>query len=319
MQKMTLKHTIKTQRFINENHDNCTSCGREYKEEDRTHLGYTAKRKLVYVGDCCSKKLVETIIRHSYQPRFYKIPENDSVLWRFMDFTKFVSLISTRTLFFTRVDHFEDPFEGAKGLKKNKKKWDKHYLEFFKSAYRNPPSGTDFNKTDEEIKIESKRLLSDLNSIGARQQKTTFINCWHENPIESEAMWKLYVSNLNEGIAIKTTYSKLYRALNKNPSISIGRVNYIDFNNKFTGINDSFWFKRKSFEHEKEVRAIIIDHKENNEFGKRIPVNLKILIDRIYVSPISLDWFRELVGDVIKKYELKKQIMTSEMLATPFH
>ena len=134
------------------------------------------------------------------------------------------TLINSKTLFFSRADKFEDPFEGAKGLKKNKKKWDKHYLDFFEQAYKNPPVGVDFNKSDSEIKKEAKRLLSQLDSGGMHDQKRTFINCWHENDFESEAMWKLYTKNMSEGIAIQTTYHRLYKALKKNPSISIGRV-----------------------------------------------------------------------------------------------
>lgn len=316
---MTLKHTVTTRRFIEEHHDNCTSCGKKFVERDTTHLGYTSNKKLIYVGNCCSSQLNSTIIRHSYQLRPYVIPESQSVLWRFMDFTKFVSLISSKELFFTRADHFEDPFEGAKGLKKNKKKWDKHYLNFFESAIKNPPPGHDFNKTEKEVKIESRKLLSQLDSIRPSQRESTFINCWHKNELESEAMWKLYVSNLKEGIAIKSTYSKLYRALKKDPSISIGQVNYVDFNNNFAGVNESFWYKRKSFEHEKEVRAIIHNRKTDNEFGLSVPVNLNILIDKIYVSPTSQEWFRKLTASVMKRYEINRKIMISEMLATPFY
>lgn len=34
-------------------------------------------------------------------------------LWRYMNFAKFVSLISTRRLFFCRADLLDDPFEGS--------------------------------------------------------------------------------------------------------------------------------------------------------------------------------------------------------------
>lgn len=319
MQKMTLKHTITTRRFIEEHHDNCTNCGREFKSSDTTHLGYTSTKKLVYVGDCCSSKLKETIIRHSYSIRPYQVPENDTIIWRFMDFTKFVSLISTKSLFFSRADKFEDPFEGAKGIKKNKKKWDKHYLDFFEQAYKNPPDGVNFNKSDTEIKFEAKRLLQELDNGGQHDLKRTFINCWHENEFESEAMWKLYTKNLSEGIAIQTTYSRLYKALKRDPSISIGRVNYIDYSKQFTGINESFWFKRKSFEHEREVRAVVKDFNHNNEYGKSIDIDLDILIKNIFVSPASQPWFVNLVKDTLNKYDIKKKVRNSSMSTEPFH
>lgn len=319
MQKMTLKHTTKTLTFLNEHHDNCTLCGRDFIKNDTTHLGYIKDKTLVNVGDCCSDKLIETIVRHVFQKRVYEIPSKNTVLWRFMDFTKFVSLLSTSSLYFTRADLFSDPFEGAKGVLKNKKKWDKFYLEFFKSAIENPPEPLKKKQSKAVVAKEAKRLLNQINSIGTRQQEETYINCWHENPYESEAMWKLYTSNLEQGISIKTTYDRLYRALNRNPSISIGRVNYIDYNNKFAGINDSFWYKRKSFEHEKEVRAIIKEFQPNGDFGKLIKVDLKTLIDKIYISPTSPNWIIELVKDVNLKYGLNKKIEHSELNEKPFH
>ena len=319
MQEMTLKHTEKTRRFIEENHDSCTVCEKDFKKAETTHLGYTNSKKLVYVGNCCSSTLKETIIRHSYSERAYQVPAKETVIWRFMDFTKFVSLISTNSLFFSRSDKFEDPFEGAKGLKKNKKKWDNHYLEFFEQAIKNPPEGADCNKSEKEIKKEAKRLLNQLDKGGQHDQKRTFINCWHENLYESEAMWKLYTKNMSEGIAIQTTYEKLYRALKKDPSISIGRVNYIDYDSRFAGINESFWYKRKSFEHEKEIRAVYKDFREESEYGKPIEINVNTLIQKIYVSPTAQEWFVDVVKETLDKYGLKKKINKSSMLIEPFH
>ena len=138
--------------------------------------------------------------------------------------------------------------------------------------------------------------------------RETFINCWHENEYESEAMWKLYTISLEQGIAIKTNYKRLYTSLGKSPSLVIGRINYIDFDNNFAGVNNSFWFKRKSFEHEREVRVICCDRSSQDDLGKLIPVDLNKLIDKIYVSPTSQVWFKELVEDLLSKYNIKKKI-----------
>ena len=319
MQEMTLKHTVKTRRFIEENHDNCTECETYFKTGETIHLGYTSLRKLVYVGDCCSKILTETIVRHVYQNRNYQIPEDNAVLWRFMDFTKFVSLLKTKSLFFTRADKFQDPFEGAKGLLKNKIKWDKFYKEFFVQAIKTVPGGSGLKKTEQELSKEARRLLGQLNGSGEREIKENFINCWHENRYESEAMWKLYTSSLDQGVAIKTTSKRLYKSLYRNPNIKIGKINYLDYSSNFADINGSFWYKRKSFEHEKEVRAILREFKATEELGKQVPVNLDILIEKVYLSPTSKSWFKDLVQDVMLKYQVKKKIFISDMTATPFH
>ena len=45
-----------------------------------------------------------------------KSPKDDAVLWRYMDFTKFVDLLDKRALWFARVDTFKDPFECSLSL-----------------------------------------------------------------------------------------------------------------------------------------------------------------------------------------------------------
>jgi len=261
MQEMTHRITDDLKLLAFENHDNCTVCNYSFKEGDTAHLGYDKNGKNLYVCDSCSSMLVETAVRYYFSPRPYKIPVNNTVLWRYMDFSKYMSLIIDSKLFFSRADCFDDAYEGAKGLIERKEIWDKHYLSFFKEAIKNPPEGYDCTKSETEINEDAKRLLLDLNNSGVSQRKRTFINCWHENPHESEAMWKLYSNYLENAIAIKTSMKSLYNALGKNPDINIGYVNYIDYSNKFVGINESFWFKRKSFEHEREVRAVISDFK----------------------------------------------------------
>jgi hypothetical protein len=40
-------------------------------------------------------------------------PEPDSTIWRYLDFPRFVSLLTTRSLFLPRADLLGDPFEGS--------------------------------------------------------------------------------------------------------------------------------------------------------------------------------------------------------------
>ncbi len=42
-----------------------------------------------------------------------EIPEDDSVIWRFLDSAKFISPQKERALYLPRADKFEDQFEGA--------------------------------------------------------------------------------------------------------------------------------------------------------------------------------------------------------------
>ncbi|MCI7719253.1 hypothetical protein ACEF11_01245 [[Pasteurella] aerogenes] len=312
MKKMTLNLTTELQRLHFENHDNCTQCNHQFKDGETQHLGYNQSNQPISVCGNCSYILKETAVRYRYSPRPYDVPNNNAYLWRYMDFAKYMSLLVNKSIFFARADMFDDIYEGAKGSIQNKDLWDNHYLSFFKQAILNPPKGQSISLKTKNVEQEAKRLLNDMASSGETKRKTTFISCWHENNYESEAMWKLYSGFIQNAVAIRTTYQDLYESLGKNPHISIGRVKYIDYNHDFAGVNDAFWRKRKSFEHEKEVRAIIYDI-ECQSYGKLIPCDIHKLIQEVYVSPGSPEWFKVLVNDVNLKFELNIHVKQSEI------
>ncbi len=315
---MTHRLTTELRRMASESHDVCVSCGHRFREGDTTHLGYDSEGNPLYVCDGCSQNLKETAVRDYFTSRPYQVPGADAKLWRYMDFTKYVSLLSTSDLCFTRADCFEDAFEGAKGIRKNKEKWDQHYLGFFQQAIRNPPPGHECNLSDEEVEKEADRILKDLEKGGEADRSRTFVNCWHENEFESEAMWRLYSSYIDNAIAVQTTYGALYAAIDRDPSIQIGRVEYVDLNTSYVGVNDAFWRKRKSFEHEREVRAVVTDFNWD-DLGKIIPVNLPVLIESVFSSPNAPKWFLDLVNDVNKKYGLQIAVESSALKEEPFY
>ena len=100
------------------------------------------------------------------------------------------------------------------------------------------------------------------------------IFCWHENDYESAAMWKLY-SDLENGIAIQSTFKNLKECFFEDePDVVIGKVEYLNYNedsipwgNKLY-IYKPFMYKRRSFEYENEIWAIIFvrnEEKRNNK------------------------------------------------------
>ena len=142
-----------------------------------------------------------------------------------------------KKLYFASLESFEDIFEGAKCTLERKEKWDAFYLDFFREAIQTAPGMKPEDLTDEYIEENTTRLLSELNASGNARRKHTFISCWHCNESESEAMWKLYSTNVNNALAIQTTYQQLYEALDKDPAIEIGKVKYIDFSKRFSSAN----------------------------------------------------------------------------------
>lgn len=341
--KMSLNFTRELHVFHKENHDNCTICDQAFENNDRTHLGYNENRDFVYACDNCSEELDETVVRYNFSKRSFTIPKDTTILWRYIDFGKFVSMLLTKSLYFNKVSKFNDPFEGAIGIMDNKSSYDKSMIfalvvSMLTAPKDNKPplspskeitnralkivedleKGTISDK-DKEIVSNAKRLSSDLESHRTKKRDMIYVNCWHENEYESDAMWTLYSKDITNAVAIKTTYQKLFDALGRDPLIDIGRVNYINYNKSFSSNDSTQWYKRKSFSHENEVRAVLINEKRRELNGVPIDVDLDILIESIFISPYAGNWFVDIVKDVLKKYNLNKTVFHSDMAKKPLY
>jgi hypothetical protein len=241
---------------------------------------------------------------------FFKLPDNEkSKIWRYMDFTKFVSLLDTGALFFCRADNFADAWEGA------------HTVENVR--YR--PVLWRANEADAPM---IRDVTADLYRSA---RKHTFMNCWHLNEGESAAMWKLYVSH-NEGIAIQSTVERLANSFQGDENevfrVYVGMVNYLNYDKEMFPDGDTlipFVHKRLSFEHEHELRAIIqaigpgpdaIDAEPLAD-GLLVNVNLRALIEHIYVAPTCEAWFAELVESTAKKFGGQMDIKHSDLSRDP--
>lgn len=242
-----------------------------------------------------------------YEPHVdLKTPSGEQVIWRYMDFTKFVSILDTKSLFFTRSDRFDDPFEGS---------ITKLHLESRKSSLHNT------SNIEEALENWSKGTEKIRESI--------LINCWHMNDYESAAMWRLYLQS-SEGIAIKSTVSRFCESFrNSSKSVFVGRVEYIDYQKDMIpwgNILSSFLYKRASFSHENEVRAILWDWQFQSsngtaatpyEYGVNVDIDLEELIEDIYIPPTAQAWFKDLVVSVLKRYNLNKNVIQSDLNSKP--
>jgi len=239
-------------------------------------------------------------------------PENEEIkVWRYMDFTKLISLIDSRRLYFTRADKFEDPFEGS---------WPKINV-----AAREFVSD-DIAPEGREKFLEAMRGMGETNKHWPRYKA---INCWHLNEFESAAMWKLYLKS-DEGVAIQSTYSKLKKSITDDEKVFLGKVKYIDYDTEYIdagNILGPFVHKRKSFEHEREVRGVIskwptgeggIDFsQETIGHGLHIKVDIETLIERIYIAPSAPGWFADLVKAAITRYGYDFEVIHSKLNENP--
>lgn len=291
--------------------NSCSLCGHSFSFGDPLKIGYSPEGTKEIACQKCFDKLSRSYDAIFF-PLEYSVPEDDTIIWRYIDFSKYVSMLEDKTLFFTRADNFEDPFEGARGYAAQEteayREW-KNVMEYKLRAE------SDFKITDSDLEIRISDELSSLKQKYCDLRKHFYISCWHENSVESEAMWKLYTSVLNQGVAIRTTIGRLNTSL-QFPDLKIGRISYIDYDKPLSINNCPFWYKRVSFNHEKEIRAIF-ESSRIEPGGIGLPVDLNILIDSIYVSPLAPTWFFELVKKVSKKYSVAKDIKYSKLSDSP--
>ena len=228
-------------------------------------------------------------------------PQDGAVLWRYMDFTKFVSLLDRRALYFSRADKLGDPFEGS--------------LSHINRLTR--PQWLTESGVPEEVR---EQILEVAPSMFGMVPRLGLVNCWHGNNYESEAMWKLYAGK-QSGIAIKTTFEKLAGSLECEDEIYIGKVNYVDYDTTFIpegNILAILLNKRKSFEHEREIRAIALNSlSSEQDVGTYFQVNLSTLIGEVLVAPQAPEWFSELVNSIVIRYKLKVPVRASTLSAAP--
>ena len=169
--------------------------------------------------------------------------------------------------------------------------------------------------------------MNHMSSLSRRVREWTYISCWHANEYESAAMWDLYAKT-NEAVAIETSYDKLRNVLPER--VFLGCVRYIDYNTDWLPEGNSFYpfmHKRKSFEHEREVRALIQDidatidnlvaGKANNSTGQLVSIEVNDLISAIHVAPTSPSWLVDLVAEVASKYEISADVRRSDLYSEP--
>lgn len=242
-------------------------------------------------------------------------PKNLKVkVWRYMDFTKLVSLIDSQSLYFTRLDKFDDPFEGS---------WPKINLLARKHSIE------DIFPKGKGKKKKATDMSATMTMVSQTWRRHNAINCWHMNEHESAAMWRLYLSS-SEGIAVQSTYLKLRDSFIEDECVHLGVVKYIDYENEvFERFGDILLspivHKRKSFEHEREVRALVTKRppnvrdlaEESIGHGLRIKVDLKKLIERIYIAPTAPTWFADLVRSLIHKFGYRFEVVHSKLNEQP--
>ena len=264
----------------------------------------------------------------------------DIYLWKYVDLHKFISLISSKSIYIARLDKFEDKREGITL---------KHlYFKKIKSVLDNNPI---FDGIREFATVDSmSNYMNTANKELDQIQKSHYASCWvlTDKLYESAAMWNLY--SRPNSIALKIKYhefKKLVLAKGfENPAkdieITCSPVKYINFqktnfihNPGQKELENSVFMKDSSFEHEKEFRIIAKENKKDappikfrdgvsdahieklyNSLYNCDGINLK-LIDfenypfEIVNHPQSKDYAKENIKNILDRFNLKFKLTDS--------
>ena len=252
-------------------------------------------------------------------------PGDDTTLWRYMSLEKFANILATQSLFFTRAHKFEDTFEG-------------HVPRQIASIYRSATSSYEkehFGERPESLLLKSVRDLREY----------VMCSCWHQGEHESMAMWDKYRTQ-NCGIVIKTSLKNLKNSLPDKPDVFIGKIKYLDDHNQIDVLKNvsvlnlmhqPYFYKRKPFKYEREVRVIIdfdswvrylmdrgvTDITEVPELGE-MGISLKIDVDtligeksEVITSPYTERWVTDTVSSIVKQYGSQFHVNPSKLLDSP--
>lgn len=231
------------------------------------------------------------------------VPDDEDItIWRYMDFTKFVALLETRTLYFPALAELEDPYEGIMDEPSRREARERH-----------PPS---------------------FAAMEALTRAVTCVSCWHMNEDESAAMWKVYCAE-DAGIAIRSTPARLYQSIDASckQGMYIGRVQYGRPWADTTRISvyGVALCKRRSFSYENELRAIwsrpfrpsrgqLADGTPAIKVepgGAPVPIDPDVLIQSVRVAPKAPPWIANLIRRLPSRYGLAMDIEQSSLYDGP--
>ncbi len=265
------------------------------------------------------KKLLEQqkVRLENYAHPCFSEPTNDQIkIWRYLTLPKFIDLLHSRTLFFTRADllRADDKSEGtgltnvARAGVKALEELSARGVELSYLAY---PGLT--AKQLVEMLTQSDRAHEEL-------IKHYFVNCWHMNEHENFAMWKVYSEPF--GVCIQSTYESLINCFNdsdysfyrKTSKVYVGEVRYVDWDNYVIPQNNGFWpvmHKKREFGYERELRCIVWDF---NKPVVKVGVDLERLVHRVFINPYTPPWFHQVISSLCAKYDLGEERITQSSL-----
>jgi hypothetical protein len=267
-------------------------------------------------------RFVKVGVEHSEREPFIAPGNPYATIWRYLDFTKFVALLDTRELFFAPVTAFEDQFEGS---------YSSLNIDSREDFWARNVGGSN-----------PERMAASHAELARELPHWVFASCWSLSESESAAFWGLYAP-VSGGVAVRSTVQSLIECFDSPEStdgpldpLYVGKVDYLDYNKDLIPEHDllyPFVHKRRSFEFESELRAVITHFPEGEDAdggvtaeelqeatapdGLTVAVDIQRLIEAVHISPTAPPWFFQLVSSVVERYECFTKVIQSSLSEEP--
>jgi hypothetical protein len=246
--------------------------------------------------------VVEILNEEYDHPAFPQPADRDAFVWRYQDFDKFSSLVTTGRLYMRRADLFnKDPFEGTSPQGE---------IAYWKQLAESAAT------PKERATIEHNR--TELAEYAEHFRKHYFVSCWNMSPDENVAMWERYTSS-PDSIAIRSRYNAFAKQFHRGVA-NVGMVTYIDYSvSALPGMNllHRIMHKRHFFRDEQEVRAVVCSitpeeirkeliapHMMPDGNGYAPPVNVVELIEAVVLHPEAMPDFTAKVAALCSAHGL---------------
>ena len=256
----------------------------------------------MYLGDQRLLTVADSRWEDSWKP---SEPEANSILWRYMSFAKFCSLLDRKALFFSLVGDMEDRYEG----------------------FIYPPEAREHGDSLQQAERIGHGVLHEI-------ARTALISCWTESGHESSLMWKAYAGV--EGVVVRTSFQNLQESIRSVAELPVtyGQVEYVDY--RRIEVPRFGWapllHKRIEYREEGEVRAILpappwdvsiqqgvpethipLDSDVAEQRGRYIPVDFEILVQEIVLPSHASPWFAQVVKSVMDDSLVRSRVTRSSI------
>lgn len=221
------------------------------------------------------------------------------VLRRYLDMSRYLSFLQSKSLYLSRADRFEDKFEGS-------------FTPSVRAAIRKAYKDHRIDFTYEKFKQELRGCV--------------YVSCWTLGLDDNMALWAMYGKSENT-IALTTTVGRMRAALAawSYPSatpVSLVKVEYIkpwrDPTVNIVPYSNIFRYKVTAYSFEQEVRVMLDRHGINfgandKDEGVLLPIAPAKFIRSIVVSPLAPRSFRNLVEEVSRRYGVFAKVRHSKL------